>query len=126
MSGHPAAAAADGLSNEYWGAPKPGEWVEFAFDQPYRLLTVVVHAGASAQRDGFDTEARPATLDLLVTSEDGTTRTVPVQLADRPGPQNVDVGISDVVRVRVVVRSAAGLTEGRHIALGEVEFFRRS
>jgi hypothetical protein len=30
-----------------------------------------------------------------------------------------------VIRVRLVVRAAAGLGTGRVIALGEVEFFRR-
>lgn len=122
---HPAGAAADGLSNRYWGAPAVGDSVEFTFDTPFRLLSVVVHAGASAERDGFAAQARPSSLDLVVTTADGGTRTLPVALADQPGPQRTDTGISDVVRVRVVVRAATGLAQGGHIALGEVEFFRR-
>ncbi|MBB4965406.1 zinc ribbon domain-containing protein [Saccharothrix violaceirubra] len=122
---HPATAAADGLSNRYWGAPAVGDAVEFGFAAPFRLLSVVVHTGASAEKDGFAAQARPSALDMVVTTADGTTRTVPITLADQPGPQRTDTGIGNVVRVRLVVRSATGLGEGRHIALGEVEFFRR-
>ncbi|WP_194283103.1 zinc ribbon domain-containing protein [Saccharothrix syringae] len=122
---HPAAAAADGLSNRYWGAPAVGDAVEFTFATPVRLLSVIVHAGASAQPEEFAAEARPTALDMVVTSADGTTRTIPITLADQPGPQRTDTGVSDVVRVRLVVKAAAGLGPGRYIALGEVEFFRR-
>ncbi|MEU4745329.1 zinc-ribbon domain-containing protein, partial [Actinosynnema sp. NPDC023658] len=123
---HPAAAAVDGLSNRYWGAPGVGDAVEFTFDQPFRLLSVVVHTGASAQPEQFREEARPTAVDLVVTSSGGVTRTIAVALNDQPGPQRTDTGISDVVAVRLVVKAAAGLGAGRHVALGEVEFFRRS
>lgn len=125
VPGHPAAAAVDGLSNRYWGAPAVGDAVEFTFDQPFRLLSVVVHAGASAQPEQFRDQARPTAVDLVVTSTGGVTRTIPVALNDQPGPQRTDTGISDVVTVRLVVKSAAGLGAGRHVALGEAEFFRR-
>jgi predicted nucleic acid-binding Zn ribbon protein len=126
VPGHPAVAAVDGLSNRYWGAPAVGDSIDFTFATPFRLLSVVVHAGASAEEEGFATEARPTALDMIVTTEDGTTRSVPVTLADQPGEQRTDTGISDVTEVRLVIRGAAGLVPGRHIALGEVEFFRRS
>ncbi|SES29891.1 zinc-ribbon domain-containing protein [Lentzea xinjiangensis] len=126
VPGHPAAAAVDGLSNRYWGAPAVGDAVEFTFDQPFRLLSVVVHSGASAQPEQFREQARPTAADLMVTSSGGVTRTIAVALNDQPGPQRTDTGISDVVAVRLVVKSAAGLGAGRHVALGEVEFFRRS
>ncbi|MFL6118228.1 NADase-type glycan-binding domain-containing protein, partial [Actinophytocola sp.] len=125
VPGHPATAATDGLSNRYWGAPAVGDSVEFTFAGPFRLLSVVVHTGASAEEQGFATEARPTVFDMVVTTEDGTTRTVPVNLADEPGSQRSDTGISDVTKIRLVIRAAAGLAPGRHIALGEVEFFRR-
>jgi len=99
---------------------------EFTFAQPFRLLGVVIHTGASTRREDFDQQARPAALDLVVTTSDGTTTTLPVSLADQPGPQTTDTRISNVVTIRVVIRGAAGLTPGRHIALGEIEFFKRS
>jgi hypothetical protein len=126
VASHPVTAATDGVTNRYWGAPAVGDWAEFGFDRPFRLLGVVIHTGASTRREDFDQEARPTTLDLVVTASDGTTTTVPVNLADQPGPQRTDTGISDVVTIRVVVRAAAGLAPGRHIALGEIEFFQRS
>lgn len=125
IPGHPATAAADGLSNRYWGAPAVGDSVEFTFSAPFRLLSVVVHTGASAEEEGFAAQARPSALDVVVTTADGGKRTLSVNLEDRPGPQRTDTGISDVVRVVLVVRAASGLTPGKHIALGEVEFFRR-
>ncbi len=103
-----------------------GDAVEFTFAQPFRLLSVVVHTGASAQPEQFREQARPTAVDLVVTSSGGVTRTIAVTLNDQPGPQRTDTGISDVVAVRLVVKSAAGLGAGRHVALGEVEFFRRS
>lgn len=125
VPGHPANAAVDGLTNRYWGAPAVGDSIEFTFPEPFRLLSVVVHAGGSTDEDAFVTQARPSTLDMEVISEDGTTQTVRVNLADEPGPQTTNTGIGDVVRVRLVVRGAVGSSPGKHIAFGEVEFFRR-
>ncbi|MBW4720277.1 zinc-ribbon domain-containing protein [Saccharothrix obliqua] len=125
VPGHPATSAADGLSNRYWGAPAVGDEVRFAFAAPFRLLSLVVHTGASAEEEGFAGQARPTTVDVLVTTADGGTRALTLHLEDRPGPQRTDTGISDVVEIRFTVRTAAGLAEGRHVALGEVEFFRR-
>jgi hypothetical protein len=125
VPGHPAAAAVDGVTNRYWGAPKLGDSIEFAFSRPFRLLAIVITPGASTTPDGYTRQGRPADLDVIVTSSGGHTRSLRVNLADRPGPQQTGTGISDVVRLRLVIRTAAGLTPGRHIALGEVEFFRR-
>jgi hypothetical protein len=123
---HPAANAIDGFSNRYWGAPDIGDSIEFTFAGPFRLLSVVVNSGAAPEEDAFVAEARPTGLSMIVTAADGATTTVPITLADEPGPQRTDTGVSDVVRIRLVVTSAAGFVPGKHIALGEVEFFRRS
>ncbi|WP_285607597.1 zinc ribbon domain-containing protein [Actinokineospora globicatena] len=122
---HPAQAAADGLSNRYWGTPSPGATATFTFADPFRLLSVVIHTGPTAERDHFTDQARPTAVDLITTSSDGTTRTTPIALSDEPGPQRTDLGISDVVEVRLHIRSTTAQTPNTHIALGEVEFFRR-
>jgi hypothetical protein len=122
---HPAAAAADGATNRYWGAPRVGDSVDFAFAHPFRLLTLVIHTGASTDPDQFGTQARPTRLQVTAITASGQRRTIQVDLADHPGPQEHDTGLGDVVRVHVVIQAAAGLTRGRHIALGEVEFFGR-
>ncbi|KAA2258092.1 hypothetical protein F0L68_24260 [Solihabitans fulvus] len=124
--GHPAAAAVDGATNRYWGAPGKDAWIEFTFDHPFRLLSLIINTGASTTPNEFAAQARPTQFDVLVTGSDGTVTTVPAPLADRPGPQTVQTGISDVVRIRLVVRAVAGFAPGKEVALGEVEFFQRS
>ncbi|SES32238.1 NADase-type glycan-binding domain-containing protein [Streptomyces qinglanensis] len=124
--GHPASAATDGLTNTYWGARAVGDSVSCRFAEPFRLVAVVVHIGASKTPAEFHAQARPVRADLVVTSQDGTRHTEELTFSDKPGQQTVHTGISDVVEVRLVVRAAAGAGEGRHIALGELEFFRRS
>ncbi|QUQ63751.1 zinc ribbon domain-containing protein [Kutzneria sp. CA-103260] len=123
---HPVGDAVDGVSNHYWGAPGVGAWIDFTFDHPFRLLSLVITTGASIEPKEFDQQGRPTQFDLEVTTSDGTVATAPVSLADQPGPQTVQTGVSDVVRIRLVIRSVAGVQPGRLAALGEVEFFQRS
>ncbi|MFI1865435.1 NADase-type glycan-binding domain-containing protein [Streptomyces jumonjinensis] len=125
-SGHPATAAVDGLTNEYWGAPALGSSLTSTFDKPFRLVGVVVHTGVSKEPREFRQGARPTRADLIVTTEDGKVHEKKVRFTDKPGPQTVRTGISDVVSVRLVLRAASGQGEGRPIAVGEVEFFRRA
>ena len=87
---------------------------------------MAIHTGASTDPAEFAATARPTALDLVVSTSDGTTTTLSVDLADKPGSQSTDTGISDVTSIRVVIRSAAGMGAGKDIALGEVEFFKRS
>lgn len=84
-----------------------------------------MNSGASAEREVFNTQARPAELDLTVTTEDGERKSVPVRLADQPGPQHTPVAISDMTQARFTVRTVYGGGPGKLVALGEVEFFGR-
>ncbi|MER5772220.1 zinc ribbon domain-containing protein [Streptomyces sp. NPDC001985] len=122
----PATAAVDGLTNRYWGAPALGASLTSDFGRPFRLVGVVVHTGVSKDPQEFRQGARPTRIDLVTTSADGGVRTRTVTLTDKPGPQTIRTGISDVVSVRLVVRAASGTVRGRPIALAEVEFFRRT
>ncbi len=126
VPGHPASAAIDGLTDEYWGAPALGASLTCSFGTPFRLVGVVVHTGVSKEPQEFRRGARPTRADLLVTTEDGTVHTKAVTFNDKPGEQTVRMGISDVVSVELVLREATGQGEGRPVAVGEVEFFRRS
>lgn len=126
VPGHPAANLADVRTDVYWGAPGPEAWADFQFDKPFRLVGMLVHIGPSTKPDAFATQARPTRLDIIVTHANGRTRTVHVPLADQPAPPQIDIGASDVTRVRIVIRSATGLTEGKHIAMSLVEFFTRA
>lgn len=126
VPGHPAGAAVDGVSNQYWGAPAVGDSAQFTFAQPFRLLGVVITPGASTEPAVFRQQARPTAVDLVVTSSNGETRTLSITLADKPGPQNTDTGISDVTTIRLIIRAATAQTPSQSIAIGEIEFFKRS
>ncbi|WP_455772186.1 NADase-type glycan-binding domain-containing protein [Streptomyces parvus] len=124
--GHPASAAIDGLTNKYWGAPALGASLTCSFGTPFRLVGIVVHTGVSKEPQEFRRGARPTRADLLVTTEDGKVHRKTVTFNDKPGKQTVRMGISDVRSVELVLREAAGQGEGRPVAVGEVEFFRRT
>ncbi|TWF95508.1 NADase-type glycan-binding domain-containing protein [Saccharopolyspora dendranthemae] len=125
VPGHPAGALTDVRTDVYWGAPGPGAWADFDFDQPFRLVGMLVHIGPSSKPDGFAAQARPSKLDIIITQADGSTRTISTGLADQPSQPKIYIGTSDVTRVRIVVREATDLTEGKHIATSLVEFFQR-
>ncbi|MGW1681946.1 NADase-type glycan-binding domain-containing protein [Saccharopolyspora sp. NPDC002376] len=125
VPGHPASNLADVRTDVYWGAPAPGAWADFTFDQPYRLVGMLVHIGPSTKPDAFPKQARPTQLDIIITDAAGRTRTVHANLADQPKQPQINIGASDVTHVRIVIREATGLTEGKHIAMSLVEFFKR-
>lgn len=124
--GHPATAATDGLTNKYWGAPALGASLTSSFAAPFRLVGVVVHTGVSKEPQEFRRGARPTRAELIVTTKDDKVHRKTVAFNDKPGKQETRLGISDVVSVRLVLREATGQGEGRPIAVGEVEFFRRT
>ncbi|MFG2595935.1 NADase-type glycan-binding domain-containing protein [Streptomyces sp. NPDC048462] len=123
---HPAKNTTDGLNNRYWGAPGPQASVTYTFGKPFRLVNVLITNGASKSAEEYAGQGRALRVDLEVTTQDGDKHTKQITLSDKPGAQPVPTGISDVKTVRLVLSSPAGLTKGRHLALAEVEFFRRS
>ncbi|MFG2602868.1 zinc ribbon domain-containing protein [Streptomyces sp. NPDC048514] len=126
LPSHPASNTTDGLSNRYWAAPKSGASLTYTFGRPFRLVDLIVTNGASASPERYAAQARALSMELEVTAADGSVHRKTVTLSDKPGPQTVPTGISDVVTVRLVLRSVTGLTPGRHVAVAEVEFFQRS
>ncbi|WP_329177960.1 zinc ribbon domain-containing protein [Streptomyces sp. NBC_01477] len=126
VASHPASNTTDGLTNRYWGAPGPGAWVTYTFSTPFRLVDLIITNGASASPQQYAQEARALRMDLEVTSKDGTVHRKTLTLSDKAGGQTIATGYSDVVNVRLVLRSVTGLTAGRHVAVAEVEFFQRS
>ncbi|MEV6228564.1 hypothetical protein AB0L88_11920 [Saccharopolyspora shandongensis] len=125
MPDHPRGKAVDGLRDVYWGTERPGEWAEFNFDHPFRLVGVLVSTGPSRRDEEFRSQARPSRLEITATSSDGRTRTETVEVPDSPTTHEVRIKTSDVIKVRVRIETVTGLTEGKHIALGELEFFGR-
>lgn len=123
---HPATNTTDGLKDRYWGAPAPGASVTYTFREPFRLVDLIIINGASFSPEEYGRQARALRLDMEVTTQDGEKHEKVLTLSDKAGPQTIPTGISDVKTVRLVLRSPAGLTAGRHLALAEVEFFERS
>ncbi|MXM66319.1 zinc ribbon domain-containing protein [Streptomyces sp. HUCO-GS316] len=126
VPGHPAKNSTDGLSDRYWGAPAPGASVTYTFGKPFRLVDLIITNGASAKPEAYAGQARALQVTMEVTSQDGEKRTKQLTLSDKPGPQPIPTGISDVRTIRLVLRSPTGLAKGRHLAVAEVEFFQRS
>ncbi|NYV73903.1 zinc ribbon domain-containing protein, partial [Streptomyces sp. UH6] len=123
---HPAKNTTDGLSNRYWGAPSPGASVTYTFRKKFRFVDLIVTNGASKSPESYPRQARALQLDLEVTTQDGERHRKELTLSDKPGPQTFPIRVSDAKTVRLTLRSPVGLTEGRHLALAEVEFFARS
>ncbi|MDP5313899.1 NADase-type glycan-binding domain-containing protein [Streptomyces poriferorum] len=124
--GHSAKLAVDGVTNTYWGAPKAGASLTAEFDKPFRLVGVTVHTGVSTKAEAFRQGARPTQADLRIRTKDGKIHEKAWTLTDKPGEQTVRTGISDVVSIEFIVREAAGQESGRPIALGEIEYFKRT
>lgn len=130
-SAHPTSQAhriADGATNHYWAPAGPAvkSWVEVTFANPVRLLDVVITPGISTDRSKFLTVARPEQMTIVGTRGDGRSTSATIRLRDKPGPQEFDVEMSDVVRVRLVVDSTYGPVTQPTVAIGEAEFFGRS
>ncbi|MCA1189857.1 hypothetical protein LCD36_25920, partial [Saccharopolyspora sp. 6T] len=125
LPGHPAGFATDGITNQYWGTPGPGEWIEFEFERPRRLLGTVITVGPSTDVKKFPTEAHPSLVEITTTDSRGRTETRQQALPSTTEATPVEIRRSDVVRIRLKVLEARGLTAGKHVALAEVEFFVR-
>ncbi|WP_327691425.1 zinc ribbon domain-containing protein [Streptomyces sp. NBC_00461] len=125
IPGHPAKNTTDGLRNRYWGTPAAGASVKYTFGKPFRMVDLIITNGASKEPQEYAREGRALQMDLEVTTADGERHDKELTLSDKPGPQTIITGISDVKTVRLVLRSPTGLKPGRHLALAEVEFFQR-
>ncbi|MCX4788114.1 MULTISPECIES: NADase-type glycan-binding domain-containing protein [unclassified Streptomyces] len=129
--GHSAGAAFDGFTNRYWApsAAGPetgvGQYLECDFEQPVRVLKLVVFSGTSTKMDEFLTQARPARITVQLTSADGTRVTRKLRVKDQPGQQTFDLRGSEVVRARLTTDTTYGAGKDRRLAVAEVEFFGR-
>ncbi len=131
--GHGAALARDGRGETYWAPAAPGEvvgqYLEARFDQPFRLVRVQYLNGASRDDGKFLATRRPSKVVLSVTSSDGTATTITKTLVDDAKPHEIDVGVSDVTKVRLTIESIKKPVRDSQrtlVALGEMAFLRRS
>lgn len=117
----------DGATNRYWAprGPAVDAWVEASFAEPIRITDILIHSGISKEQEQFLTVGRPHELALIATTDDGDTVEETLVLQDRPGEQRFTFRASDVVRLRLIIRSTFGPESQPAAALAEVEFFGR-
>lgn len=115
----------DGVSNRFWapGTKSPvGQWVEVGFQNPIRLLEIIVTPGVSTDKKDFLKQARPAELAVTVTAKSGQTSLTTLKIQDKPGGQTFEVRYDDVVRVKFTIAAEYGTGK---CAIGELEFYKR-
>lgn len=117
----------DGVADQYWAPAGDGvdEWVEVEFANPVRLVDLVVSSGSSRVQEDFLTQARPEKVVVTMTSRDGKETVEEITLVDEAEPQTFGLGVSDVVTVKLTVKSAYGYEHGKVVAVAELEFFQR-
>ncbi|MDT0411138.1 MULTISPECIES: hypothetical protein [unclassified Streptomyces] len=125
--GHKPDLAFDGLSNTWWGpgvsGPAQGEWVEARFDEPTRLLNLIITPGVSTKSNRIRESALPHRVTATITMKDGKTKTRELVLDQGPGGQTRAFGVGEVTKVRFTVDSAYGATKKKQLAIAEIEFF---
>ncbi len=122
----PASHLVDGTNDLAWSPAQPGDGagqtVDLTFDQPFRLVHLVVTGGSSPVQEEFLQGSSPRSLDVTVTRADGSTAQHRVELDDVPGPQTVEVVEDDVAAVRLTIVSSFRATPETSVAIAEVEF----
>lgn len=126
-SEHGAALAFDKLNNTWWGPgisqSAQGEWLEATFDQPTRLLDLVITPGVSTKPDQLSESALPRRLDARITLADGEKITRTITLDQGAGGQRRAFRVGEVTAVRFILRSAYGADPKKQVAIAEIEFF---
>lgn len=127
---HDAKLAFDKRSNTWWGPgvtqSGEGEWLEARFDQPTRLLDVIITPGVSTKVDQLTELALPHRIEARITTADGSTSTKIINLDQGAGGQRRKFRVGDVTAVRFILRSAYGADAKKQVAIAEIEFFGRS
>ncbi|WP_409000482.1 NADase-type glycan-binding domain-containing protein [Streptomyces europaeiscabiei] len=128
--GHKPDLAFDTYSNTWWGPgvtqSGEGEWIEAHFEQPVRLLDVVITPGVSKKPDQRAESARPHRVEATITAADGSTSTKILTLDQTAGGQSRKFRVGDAETVRFTIRSAYGADDKKQVAIAEIEFFGRS
>ncbi|MCD5310558.1 NADase-type glycan-binding domain-containing protein [Kineosporia babensis] len=123
---HPPASAFDGASNTWWGpgfsGDSRGQFLR-AIINPTDLRAVRITPGVSQDPQRRDEQARPHTVTLLVFDQQGRRTTKQVTLQDYE-PKTVRIRVDDAVQVLVVLGDGFGTSEGKQVAIAEVELYR--
>ncbi|WP_019071374.1 NADase-type glycan-binding domain-containing protein [Streptomyces hokutonensis] len=125
--GHKPELAFDKLNNTWWGPglsqSGEGQWLEAKFDEPTRLLDVLITPGVSTRADQLNQSALPHRIEARITTADGKTSTRELSLDQGAGAQRRAFRVGDVTSVRFTLESAYGTSGSKQVAIAEIEFF---
>ncbi|MFE3163050.1 NADase-type glycan-binding domain-containing protein [Streptomyces sp. NPDC059224] len=126
-AGHKPDLLFDKLSNTWWGpgvtGAGEGEWIEARFDEPTRLLNVVVTSGESNHFDQLKKSALPHRLEAVVKTSDGKTEKREIVLDQTAGGQTRNFRAQNVLSVRFTIESSYQASPKTQVAIAEIEFF---
>ena len=101
-------------------------WREARFEEPTRLLDVVITPGVSKNADQRAESARPHRIEAKITAADGSVSTKTLVLDQSAGGQRRKFRVGEAETVRFTVLSAYGADAKKQVAIAEIEFFGRS
>ncbi|MFE6094956.1 zinc ribbon domain-containing protein [Streptomyces massasporeus] len=125
--GHKPDLVFDKLNDTWWGPgvseSAQGQYIEARFDEPTRLLDLIITPGTSTRADQLSKSALPHRLTATVTGKDGRTTTRSLTLDQGAGPQRRAFRVGEVTAVRFTIDSAYGTSAKKQVAIAEIEFF---
>ncbi|MFC8714544.1 zinc ribbon domain-containing protein [Streptomyces sp. NPDC057197] len=124
--GHKPDLAFDKINNTWWGPgvadSGKGQWVEAHFNEPTRLLNIIITPGQSIRADQLSKSALPHRVQALITTADGKTTTRDLVLDQGPGPQPRAFRFGKVIAVRFTIESAYQPSPDKQVSIAEIEF----
>ncbi|MDR6979786.1 putative nucleic acid-binding Zn ribbon protein [Streptomyces sp. 3330] len=128
--GHKPELAFDKINNSWWGPgvsqSGEGEWIEARFDEPTRLLDLIITSGTSVRPDQLSKSALPHRIKATITLKDGKTTTREIVLDQSSGGQRRAFRVGDVTKVRFTIESSYMASASKQVSIAEIEFFGRS
>ncbi|MGW3284525.1 NADase-type glycan-binding domain-containing protein [Streptomyces sp. NPDC001002] len=125
--GHKPALAFDKLNDTWWGpgvsASGRGEWIEAKFEEPTRLLDLLITPGVSARADQLSQSALPHRVEATITLANGKTTKRELTLDQGAGAQRRAFRVGEVTKVRFTIESAYLISSTKQVAIAEIEFF---
>ncbi|MFI5883187.1 NADase-type glycan-binding domain-containing protein [Streptomyces sp. NPDC051554] len=125
--GHKPELAFDRLNNTWWGPgvsqAGKGQWLEAQFDEPTRLLDLMITPGVSTRPDQLSQSALPHRIEAVITTAKGKTITRQITLDQGAGAQRRSFRVGTVTSVRFTIESAYGASGSKQVAIAEIEFF---
>ena len=100
-----------------------GQWPEAQFDEPTRLLDLMITPGVSTRPDQLTQSALPHRIEAEITTAGGKTITRQLTLDQGAGAQRRSFRVGTVTAVRSTIESAYGTSGSKQVAIAEIEFF---